>query len=99
MLDYEYQPTITRHSSNLELSLAGVTTSPIAGSRGRRNIFTKRVRDMDFPREHRRRSFDQSAGECAEIEAAVRDYNRRASVPAQLIIPSALHLQHTKQGQ
>ena len=89
--DYEYLPAITLHTSAQELRLHAsdsmVTTSGNKRSGGGFTT-TKRVRDLDFPRESRRRSFDHMVTSCNGSAAVAGrefvDSRRRASVPSQL---------------
>ena len=97
--DYEYLPAITLHTSAQELKLRA-SDSMVTTLRNKRSgggfITTKRVRDLDFPRESRRRSFDQMVTSCngsaSEAGRELVDSRRRASVPSQLsCVPLTLH--------
>ena len=100
--DYEYLPAITLHTSAQELKLLASDTM-VTTSRNKRAgggfTTTKRVRDLDFPRESRRRSFDQMVTSCngspAEAERELVDSRRRASVPSHL---GCVQLTLQKQG-
>ena len=101
--DYEYLPAITLHTSAQELKLHTADTM-VTTSRNKRSgggfTTTKRVRDLDFPRESRRRSFDHMVTSCngsaAEAVRELVDGRRRASVPSQL---GCVQLTPHKQGK
>ena len=95
--DYEYLPAITLHTSAQELRLHA-SDSMVTTSRNKRSggglTMTRRVRDLDFPRESRRRSFDHTASGISSGEAGKElvDGRRRASVPSHIgCVPLTLH--------
>ena len=99
--DYEYLPAITLHTSGQELKLHA-SDSMVTTSRNKRSgggfTTTKRVRDLDFPRESRRRSFDHMVTSCNGCAAGAGrefvDSRRRASVPSHLgCVPLSLQKQ------
>ena len=97
--DYEYLPAITLHTSAQELRLHASDTM-VTTSRHKRSgggfTTTKRVRDLDFPRESRRRSFDHTASGISSGEAGREfvDSRRRASVPSHIgCVQLTLHKQ------